>query len=137
MRRAALVVAWALVTCALAAGCADEPEDSCVTPPPEDCTPLYAPTFDNVFANTLSQSCGLGGSACHAMAGAKGGLVLDEPERAYEALLDGRVSPGDPGCSRLMARLEATGDDGMPPGSQLGQAERCAVAAWIRDGAAR
>ncbi|MSP25303.1 MAG: hypothetical protein EXR75_09100 [Myxococcales bacterium] len=122
---------------ALVGACGDDLETSCLASLPEDCTPLYAPTFDNVFTNTLSKSCGIGGAACHTSAGNKGGLALDDQDGAYAMLLDGRVVAGDPACSLLMARLEAAGESAMPPGSPLSEAERCSIAAWIRAGAAK
>jgi hypothetical protein len=99
---------------------------------------LYEPTWDQVFAQTLEPSCGQGGSSCHAPKGAKGDLVIDTSEASHSRLLDAWVRPGDPGCSLLMIRMEQ--DDPvkvMPPGSPLSEAERCAVATWIAEGAAR
>jgi len=52
-------------------------------------------------------------------------------------VLDGFVVPGDAQCSDLLVRLDI--EDSallMPPGSQpLDEAERCAVAQWIENGA--
>jgi hypothetical protein len=87
--------------------CADE----CVELP-ADCTPQYTPTFDNVWANTLSTTCALSG--CHATG--QGGLTMGTTaDEAYSALLDGYVVPG----------------------SVLAQEERCAVETWIAQGAER
>lgn len=119
-------------------GCGEE----CVTVDP-GCAPLYAPTFENVFARTLAPTCAVGDSSCHGASGGRGGLVLAEREAAYAALVgvgarDGgvRVVPGDPGCSALVVRLVS--DDAevqMPPGAPLAEAERCAIEQWIANGA--
>ncbi|MFT3769240.1 MAG: hypothetical protein QM820_27695 [Minicystis sp.] len=83
----------------------------------------------------------MSGASCHAAEGNQGGLAFTDADTAYALLLgqsgEARVSAGDT-CSELMARLDAT-DPGalMPPGAQLSEAERCAVATWIRNGAKR
>lgn len=106
------------------------------------CAPLYQPTFDEVFSRTLQPTCSAGGSSCHAAAGARGGLVLDEADEAYAGLLgeDGsspRIDLADPGCSLVLRRLNATGSSLMPPGAPLTAAERCSIALWIAGGAER
>lgn len=108
---------------------------------PSACTPLYQPSFDRVFAETLEPRCAVSGGACHGQAGASGaggGLVLSDMAGTHATLVDeGFVVPGDAACSALMVRLD-TDDPGllMPPGSQpLDEAERCAVAQWIEAGA--
>jgi hypothetical protein len=103
-----------------------------------DCAPQYEPTFDQVWANTLSPSCALSG--CHGGGTASGGLELGaDADTAHAALVDaGHVEPGDPGCSHLMAHLELDGGaEPMPPGAPLDEAELCAIRQWIADGAAR
>lgn len=107
--------------------------DDCVELPAE-CAPQYAPTFDNVWTNTLSTTCALAG--CHATG--QGGLTMGTaPDEAYAALLDGYVVPGDPECSLIVSRIEPDGEGGMPPGSVLAEEERCAIETWIAEGAAR
>jgi len=103
------------------------------------CDPLYSPSFDDVHARTLATSCATAGSACHGSEGGRSGLVLSEPEGAYRALVEaGRVIPGDPGCSELVARIVSTDPDvQMPPGAPLSDAERCAIVQWIANGATR
>lgn len=107
----------------------------------DTCAPLYEPTFDNVYTNTLQPTCGVAGGGCHSSEGAQAGLVFDDPDDAYEALTAGDspiVTPGDPSCSLLIIRLEQSDpDDAMPPGSPLDAAERCAVAQWVAAGASR
>ncbi|MEZ5397985.1 MAG: c-type cytochrome domain-containing protein [Bryobacterales bacterium] len=103
---------------------------------PDTCTPQYDPTFDNVWGNTLSTSCALGG--CHGAGAASGGLSMgSDADAAYEALAGGYVEPGDPGCSLVVDHLEPDGLGDMPPGRVLDEAERCAVRTWIAQGAAR
>lgn len=120
----------------MAPACSD---DSCVEVDVASCTPTYDPTFDNLFSRTLGPSCGVTGGACHGAEGAKGGLILEIADEAYTLLLDGRVEPGDPGCSLLVQRIESTdGSVKMPPGSRtLAAGDRCAIERWIADGAAR
>jgi hypothetical protein len=102
------------------------------------CAPLYDPTFQNVFDNTLKPTCGLPGRSCHATEGRKGGLIFDEVGEAHQLLLDGRVEASNPGCSLIMRRLESD-DPGyqMPPRSPLSAAERCSIQKWIANGAVR
>lgn len=127
-----------LLLVGLALACDPGPETADNLDP--SCAPLYEPTFDNVFDNTLLGTCGQAGTFCHATEGAKGQLVLDDREGAYAALVQStppRVVPGDPSTSVVMVRLE-TGDSGaMPPGQPLSIAERCAVQQWIALGAKR
>lgn len=121
------------------------PDLPCVADLPATCTPAFDPTWDNVYANVVRQSCGGVGSgtSCHGPEGKQGGLELSSSEIAYSSLLgelDGRprVLPGDPACSILMERLET--DDAelrMPRGAAqpLSAATRCAVQQWIEQGA--
>ncbi|MBA3538158.1 MAG: hypothetical protein H0T79_00880 [Deltaproteobacteria bacterium] len=119
---------------ALAGGCED--------PPPPcievdlDCQMLYEPTFDNVYAMTLTDGCGSTKNACHSAAGRKGGMSFETAESAHAALLDGRVTPGDPGCSELIVRTSSPGEDyQMPPGDPLAAAARCSLIQWVKRGA--
>ena len=116
------------------AGCGDE----CVEIDLE-CTPQYEPTFDNIYNNTLSPRCGLPGTACHAAEGARGGLILDDPEVAYERLVEGgRVIPGDAACSEITRRIDPAGPGPrMPPGGMLDPGVVCAIEQWIENGAPR
>lgn len=130
----ALLLAGALAGCDGAGACVELPAE---------CTPQYEPTFDAIAANTLAPTCGAGGSSCHAAAGAQGGLVLDDADVAYAALLgaDGslaRVTPGDAACSPLVERLHAAdAAELMPPGEPLSDGELCAIQQWIDAGAPR
>lgn len=123
-------------------GANEVPETVCVQNLSTSCSPLFEPSYTNVFEQTLTRSCGVSGAACHASEGAQAGLILDDADEAYTQLLEPagaepRVKPGDPECSPLVVRLEAGGAEGMPPGSPLSAEERCSIIAWIRDGAAR
>jgi hypothetical protein len=139
------LVAMLLIATVIPGGCDDEvgAEDCVLDLPPSDCTPLYTPTFDEMFAQTLEPKCAVAGGACHASTGAKGGLILDDADAAYEMLLNppdapARVLPGDPECSPLIQRVFAEDATSvMPPGNPLASAERCAIVQWIRNGAER
>ena len=116
---------------------------SCVKDLSTTCSPLYDPTFDNIYTRTLQPSCALSGASCHSAEGNQGGLALADADSAYAALLgkDGgspRVVAGDPGCSLLIERLESTDADVvMPKGGRLSEAERCVFVKWVAAGAAR
>ncbi len=114
---------------------------ACVELATASCTPLYEPTYANVFAQTIQPRCGTAGAACHATAdamGADGGFIVGDAAATHAALLQGGfVEPSDPACSEVVVRLEIDDDVlRMPPGSSaLPEGERCAVAEWIRQGA--
>ena len=131
----------------LVGGCEPGEEDdgdagpACVERDASACTPLYEPTWERVFTQTIQPSCGTAGTACHAgpdASGAGGGFVVTDMAATHAALIDGGfVAPGDAACSDLQVRLDT--DELsllMPPGSQpLDEGERCAVAQWIAGGA--
>lgn len=135
MLRRRLALALAAYVLALSA-C----DDDCVDVD-TSCTPLYEPTFDNVYTNTLAVSCAVGNGTCHTDDGqtVAGGLGFATADEAYAALTGSaeRVLGGDASCSLLVSRIEASGSDGMPPGSPLPEAERCAIMQWVANGAAR
>ena len=128
-----------LVAITVLAGCSDDAVLTCAMDVDfMTCQPLYAPTWDNVHANTIARSCATGGRACHAAAGAQGGLVLEGSERAYLALTtgDAYVTPGDAACSELVSRLYTPyAALVMPRGARLSDAEACAVGKWVAAGA--
>lgn len=103
------------------------------------CAPLYAPTWENVFANTIEPKCGTGGGACHEGASARSGLRLDESQGAYEALTNQAkpyVMTDDVACSELLQRVYSEFSSlRMPRGSSLPDAERCALQQWVLAGA--
>ncbi len=119
-------------------GCSGDDELECASIDPA-CTPLYAPTWDNVFANTLRPKCGTGGGACHQGTAARGGLRLDDEELAYQNLMrptENWIDLADVGCGEVISRLYTSSSRfRMPRGSTLSQAERCAVTQWALAGA--
>lgn len=117
------------------AGCPTE--ETCVEVDPAGCEPLYAPTFDNVYANTLEPKCAAAGP-CHSASHGAGGMKLSDPDSAYDALMNGRLIPGDAGCSLMVRRLESS-ERGfqMPPNNPLPERERCSIIQWIEAGAPR
>ncbi len=120
---------------------------SCIEVNPADCTPLYTPTWSNVYDNTIAPRCSTKGLACHASSearGSSGGLVMTDENRTYETLLGqtGKtmfVEPGHARCSTLVVRLEIDDPDlRMPPGAlPLDPSERCSITRWIDMGATR
>jgi hypothetical protein len=131
----------------LSSSCSDDPVTpalACANVAPQEsspsCTPLYEPSYDNVFARTLKPTCAKSGVSCHASTGRQGHLSFEDADEAYGLLLETThvVRPGDPSCSPLVARLVATdGNVRMPPGRSLPPDERCAVIQWIANGAHR
>jgi len=125
----------AVLAAAPLAGCTSEPPPSCITVD-TTCAPLYAPTFDNVYTMTLRDTCGSQRSSCHSAAGKQGGMSFEDQQHAYDALLAGRVIPGNPGCSKMIVRTNSPGAGyQMPPGDPLSEAERCALIQWVAAGA--
>lgn len=118
-------------------GCPSDDPPACVTVDTA-CQPLYVPTFDNVYANTLAVGCGSERVSCHSREGHQGGMSFEDPATAHAALLAGRVSPGDPSCSEMIVRVTSVGEPyQMPPGSgaELSAAEQCALIQWVESGA--
>ncbi len=113
-----------------------------------ECAPLYQPTFDNVYQNTLLPGCVFEGGSCHSDAQASGatanGLEFSSADAAHAALMGdagGRpfVDVEDVSCSLFFVRLAVDDADlRMPPGeSPRSDAELCAIAQWIEGGAQR
>jgi hypothetical protein len=140
------VVAWGFTL--LVVGCKpDSPSEEgdevpeCVEYELDGCVALYPATYDQVWTQTLSNSCAQAGSACHAQDGSGGavnGLVFVDPQGSWDHMMsEALLVPGDPLCSPLFVRL-ATDDPGirMPPGSTgLAPAAVCSIGNWIADGA--
>jgi hypothetical protein len=135
-RRILLAALAALAALAVLAGCPSEDQPPACTTVDTTCTPLYEPTFANVFNTTLRNGCGSTQSACHARGGL-GGMSLEDPTTAYQSLLaSGHVMPGDPACSEVIVRVTSPGKDYlMPPGTPLSEAERCSLIQWVQRGA--
>lgn len=131
-----------LLSCTSDGGESRPPAPACANAvaPAAACTPLYEPSYDNVFARTLKPTCAKSGVSCHASTGRQGGLSFEDAEEAYGQLLDTTQTarPGDPSCSVLVARVVATdGNFRMPPGRSIDPGEQCAIALWIANGAKR
>jgi hypothetical protein len=126
---------WFAAVLAALAGCPADPPPTCITVE-ISCAPLYTPTFDNIYAMTLRDTCGSQRSSCHSAIGRQGGMTFQDEQHAYDALLAGRVVPGDPGCSKMVVRTDSPGAAyQMPPGDPLSEAERCTLIQWIAAGA--
>jgi hypothetical protein len=124
-----LCLAWSVSAC----------DDSCVDVN-TSCTPLYEPTFDNVYTNTLAVSCAVGNGTCHTGDGASaGGLAFNTADSSYEALTGAsqRAIASDAACSPMVVRVAGGGDNAMPPGKPLSAEERCAIVQWVQNGARR
>lgn len=155
---AAIYGASFLWVVAMASGCGGgEQGAQCLEPLPraeaDECDLAHAPTFEEIYSQTLNTgTCGPG-SSCHTPGDPAGGLVLtDDADRAYDMLLGGSghgadghdhaahalVIPGDPECSELVQRLESDDPEfQMPRGEELAASKRCAIIQWIADGAER
>jgi Planctomycete cytochrome C len=117
------------------AGCPTDPPPACITVD-TGCAPLYAPTFDKIYTNTLRDTCGSDRASCHSAAGMSGGMSFQDEPHAFAALRDGRVVPGDPACSKMIVRTDSPGAPyQMPPGDALVAAERCVLIQWVQAGA--
>ncbi|HEX3757064.1 MAG TPA: c-type cytochrome domain-containing protein [Kofleriaceae bacterium] len=124
---------WAVA--ALAAGCSADPPPACITVD-TSCAPLYAPTFDNIYTMTLRDTCGSQSASCHSAVGMQGGMSFQDQQHAFDALLAGRVVPGNPGCSKMIVRTDSPGASyQMPPGDPLSEPARCALIQWVAMGA--
>jgi len=123
------------VLAAPAVACTTEPPPACIVVD-TTCAPLYAPTFDNVYTMTLQNTCGSGRASCHSAAGHQGGMTFETEQKAYDALLAGRVMPSNPACSKIVVRTSSPGAPyQMPPGDPLSEAERCSLIQWVQAGA--
>lgn len=137
---------WGYISLWWLIACAAETSDgaACLEPLSTDCSAVWS-DYNDIYDNLIVPHCGGPGtgSSCHGAEGLKAGLDLSDRERAYQSLLgelDGhaRVIPGNPECSELVRRLEATDPTQvMPPGRQRPAEQRCSIVRWIADGAQR
>jgi Planctomycete cytochrome C len=128
---------YALALVAIAGCPSEDAPPMCITVDTA-CTPLYAPTFTNVYTNTLKTNCGSANSSCHSASGMKGGLSFATEQAAYDNLMNGRVTAGDAACSEFVVRTSSPGTDyEMPPGAPLSASARCALLQWVQAGAPR
>lgn len=135
MSRVLLAPCAALALAIALAGCPGDPELTCVADVDfATCAPLYAPTWHNVYTNTIVDSCA-SSRACHGGTSASSGLTLVGEEAAYTRLR-AYVTPGDAACSELVERLYTSSDELlMPRGARLPDPERCAIGQWVAAGA--
>lgn len=102
------------------AGCAGDPADRPVA-------------WSYVHAAIVAPNCAT--SSCHSERAQTAGVVLDDADQAYAALLDRDfVVPGDP-ASTLMSLLEGDERRRMPPDAPLPAADIALIRAWIEAGA--
>jgi hypothetical protein len=92
-------------------------------------------SWSYLHAAIIAPSCAT--SSCHSERTAAAGIVLDDPDTAYESLLgQAFVTPGDP-ASTLLLLLEGDERERMPPDAPLPQADIDLVRTWIEAGATR
>lgn len=111
---------WCAVACVIASG-------ACVSP---DERPA---TWNYVHAAILVPSCAT--ATCHSSIAERGGVVLEDPDDAYQTLIDGGyVVPGDDNSTLLFL---LTGEERvrMPPDGPLPEADVELIRTWIREGA--
>jgi len=102
------------------------------------CTPQYEPTWDNIFANTITPNCAPPGTACHASEGNRAGLTLEDIDESFSRLKGAAIVDGDACASQLAFRVTSVSPIvQMPPGAPLDAGEQCAIIQWIEDGAQR
>lgn len=112
---------WLIAVC-LAIGCAADPSER-------------PATWSYVHAAVIAPNCAT--ASCHSERAATAGLVLDDADEAYAALVARQfVVPGDP-ASTLMSLLEGEERQRMPPDAPLPAADIDLVRTWIAEGAPR
>ena len=138
---------WLAITIGLGAcgGPEPPPGPGCVVGLETDCQDLLLdpPLYSRIFPGIIRPGCAVGAGNCHTADAAMGGLVLDDVDDAYDALLGKNggpvhVLPHDPVCSPLMSRLTSTDPNFvMPKGSRLSDPALCDFVQWIARGATR
>jgi len=138
--RASLLVVIALN----ATGCGPAEPAECLLATDTECEVGYAPTYANIFNQSLRGTCGGPGVSCHGIDGARGGLVFATEQQSYDLLLGNvgsraRVVAGDPDASLLVQRIECSSPQRRMPlnSDPLPATVRCAIVKWIAAGAAR
>ncbi|HSD87785.1 MAG TPA: c-type cytochrome domain-containing protein [Kofleriaceae bacterium] len=90
-------------------------------------------TWSYLHAAIIAPSCAT--SSCHSQRAATAGVVLDDPDTAYQTLIDRQyVIPGDDG-STLLLLLDGDERRRMPPDAPLPAADIDLVRTWIEQGA--
>jgi hypothetical protein len=128
---------WQYLVMLALAGCPGSDEPPARITVDTDCLPLYVPTFENVYDNTLRDTCGSTAVGCHSAAGQAGGMSFEDQATAHAELVAGRVTAGDPGGSEMIVRVASAGADyQMPPRAPaMDDSELCALVLWVQDGA--
>lgn len=115
---------WCLAICAMLTACTSDPPA----------------TWSYIYPATIAPSCAT--ATCHSQLAARAGVELDDIDRAYALLVEGRndvdgpfVFPGDPAGSPLVWLLDGDERTRMPPAAPLAAVERDAIVAWIVAGA--
>jgi len=104
----------------LVAGCAGDPASR-------------PATWSYLHAAIIAPNCAT--SSCHSQRAATAGVVLDDPDTAYQTLIDRQyVLPGDDG-STLLLLLDGDERRRMPPDAPLPAADIDLVRRWIEEGA--
>lgn len=146
--RAVLVRSWfsrfVAVGGLFLAACGAQDPGECLLAQSTDCDVIFAPTYTNIFQQSLRASCGGPGVSCHGNEGRMAGLAFVTEQESYDLLLGHvgdrpRVVAGDPDASLLLQRLECSAPlRRMPLNSEpLPATVRCAIVQWIAAGAPR
>ena len=92
-------------------------------------------TWSYLHAAIIAPSCAT--SSCHSDRAATAGVVLVDPDTAFQTLIDRQyVIPGDEG-STLLLLLEGDERRRMPPDAPLPAADIDLVRTWIEQGAVK
>ncbi len=136
--------AWMLLMSCCLFACGGEEPGECLLALSTDCEARFAPTYTNIFQQSLRASCGGPGVSCHGDAGRQAGLAFVSEQESYDLLLGNlgdrpRVIAGDPDASLLLQRLECSAPQRrMPLNSEpLPATVRCAIVQWVAAGAPR
>ena len=104
------------------------------------CTSDPPATWAYLYPATIAPSCAT--ATCHSQLAARADVDLDDIDRAYALLVEGRngvdgpfVFPGDPASSPLVWLLDGDERTRMPPAAPPAAVERDAIVAWIVAGA--
>lgn len=125
---AALVFAWALVV----ASCVhdpvvfpEEPGDNTVPGCFEDGTVCFESSILPIFISYCART------GCHNSQTHEEGYILN----SYNNVMRTGIVPGNASGSKLYKVLFETGEDRMPPGAPLSQAQKDSIKIWINQGA--
>lgn len=91
-------------------------------------------SWSYIHAAIIAPSCAT--PTCHGALGARGGIVLDDRDDAYERLLGDRYVVPGASTSPLLYQLEGDERQLMPPDAPLPQVDVELIRTWIVEGAA-